>query len=156
MRGARAAGGRRAVDDIGGVDAARAFLRLQYRLAGLADVGGILDLKRPVASRPPDDRAALQIVAGQKSHEKSLIEEKAPGAPRQSSASARAATLPTMISAGLCTFSRATRSPRSASKVRSTRASALVPRSTTATGRPGDTPSAISLSAMAGAVARPM
>src|SRR3546814_8181008 len=68
------------------------------------------------------------LFRSQDSHAISFRELATPGAPRQSSASARAATLPTMISAGLCTFSRATRSPRSVRSVRSTRASAVVPR----------------------------
>src|SRR3989344_7443583 len=156
MRGARAFGGRFAVDDIGRVDAAGAFLGGEGRFAMLADIGGVLDVQRPVAAGPPGNEPGLQIIAREQFHTRFPVKAATPGAPRQSSASARAATLPTMMSAGLATSSRTTSSPRSVSRVRRTRASAVVPRSITATGRPGETPSAISLSAIALAVARPM
>src|SRR3546814_8179793 len=106
MRGARAVGGRLGVEDIAAVDAPRAVLGRQYRLAMFADVDGVLDVERPFAARPPDDSSRFQVVAGQDSHAISFRELATPGAPRQSSASARAATLPTKISAGLCNFSR--------------------------------------------------
>src|SRR3546814_14294298 len=122
MRGTRAFGGRLGSDDRAAVDPPRAVLGRQHRLAMFADVDGVLDVERPVAAGPPDDSSRFQVVAGQDSHAISFKELATPGAPRQSSASARAATLPPMISAGLCTLSRATRSPRSVTSVRSTRA----------------------------------
>src|SRR3546814_940594 len=93
MRGARPLGGRLGVDDIAAVDPPRAVLGREHGFAMLADVDGILDMERPVAARPPDDSSRFQVVAGQDSHAISFKLLATPGAPRQSSASARAATL---------------------------------------------------------------
>src|SRR3546814_4845648 len=92
MRVARAVGGRLGVDDIAAVDAPRAVLGRQYRLAMFADVDGVLDVERPFAARPPDDSSRFQVVAGHDSHAISFRALATPGAPRQSSASARAPT----------------------------------------------------------------
>src|SRR3546814_4393013 len=60
MRGARAVGGRLGVDDIAAVDAPRAVLGRQYRLAMFADVDGVLDVERPFAARTAEHTSELQ------------------------------------------------------------------------------------------------
>jgi hypothetical protein len=54
--GAGAFGGGGRVDDIGGVDAARAFLGMGDRFALVADIGCILDMARPAARRSTRSR----------------------------------------------------------------------------------------------------
>src|SRR3546814_4628021 len=63
MRGARPFGGCFAADDIRRVDAARALLGGKDRLASLADVGGVLDMQRPVGAGPPGEKSRFQVVA---------------------------------------------------------------------------------------------
>lgn len=152
---ARSVGRRDRVDQIGSVDAPRAFLRAQDRLAGGADVDRLLDMARPALAAPPDDVAAGKVVARQQPHAAIPSATRAQRA-SLSSASESSTTSPTTMIAGLFTASRVTIGPRSASRVRSARLPTSVPRSSTATGMSGATPSAISLSAISPAVATPI
>ena len=116
----------------------------------ICDIGGVLDMDRPIASSPPGDRAGLQVISGQKSH------RAASHAVAASATSSRAVTSPITISAGLTTCSFSTRSGSPASRPRSTRISGRVPFSMTATGMSGESPSSISFSAISGAVFTPI
>ena len=75
---------------------------------------------------------------------------------RHASSSRRPATGPTIVTAGAPTPASATRSAMSASVPVTTRWSAIVPRSTTATGSSALRPSSISRCAMRGSARMPM
>src|SRR5579859_4904178 len=142
------------VDDIGHVDAARRLLAGDQAGAGLADVHRILDMARPAFTVPPEDVAGREVVSGRDLH--AHCSACFANATSRFSASLSSTTSPATMIAGLSTFSLATMPPRSARRVRIARCPGSVAFSITATGRPGSTPSAISLSAMAAALATPM
>jgi hypothetical protein len=63
MCGAWAIFGWQRVNDVGRVDAARAFFGLKYRLAMFANIGGIFDMDGPAIARPPCYGARRQIIS---------------------------------------------------------------------------------------------
>ena len=67
MRGTRAAFVEVGINGIGRVDPACGFLAASDLFLAAADIGGILDMERPVLSGPPCDCAAFKIIAGENS-----------------------------------------------------------------------------------------
>jgi hypothetical protein len=63
MRRTRAIFGWQSIDDIGCVDAARAFFGVQYCLPMFANIGGIFDMDGPAIARPPCYGARHQIIS---------------------------------------------------------------------------------------------
>src|SRR5690606_27674463 len=156
VRGAHAAAIRIGlrVDRIAAVDAAGGVLARDDGIGLVADVDRVFDMDGPALAVPPDDLAGLQVVAGQYSHACASSANWVSAA--SSSPRLWAATSPMMMRAGLLTRWVSTRSGKPASDARSTRMLARAAFSMTATGTSGERPSAISFSAIIGAVFTPM
>src|SRR5690606_2146487 len=152
VRGAHAAAGGigLGIDRIATVDTAGRILAGEDGVGLIADVHRVLNVDRPALAVPPDHAAVLQIVASQNLH------GCASSAIWASAASLRAVTSPMMMRAGLLTRCVSTSAGKAASEPRSTRIRARAAFSTTATGTCGESPSAISFSAIWGAVLTPM
>src|SRR5690606_11641636 len=138
------------IDRIAAVHPAGRVLARQNRIGLVTHVRGVLDVDRPSLAIPPDDLPGLQVVAGQNLH------ACASSANWASAASSRVVTSPMMMSAGLFTRCVSTSPGRAASAERSTRMFARAAFSITARGIFGERPSAISFSAIMGAVLTPM
>src|SRR5690349_8240146 len=149
VRRAHAVGGLLAVDDVGAVDAAGGDFARHDRLRIGTRVDRVLDVERPVIAGPPGDRAGLEVVAGDDPHA-------AISANWATATSSREVTSPMTISAGLFTRCCTTRSGRAARGPRSTRIEGRAAFSITASGMSGARPSAISFSAICGAVFTPI
>src|SRR3546814_168262 len=120
---AKALGRRNRLDHIRRVDPAGCFLGRGDGVAVLVHVHGFTDMRGPAAAGPPHHGPRFQIIARQYLHAfvpafSPDVSTVAAQAANRSSASDNTTTSPTTMIAGLCTFSRSTRSPRSASSVR--------------------------------------
>src|SRR5690606_11203422 len=138
------------VDRVASIDAARSVFARQDRFGLVADIDGVRHVDRPPLAVPPDDLAGLQVVAGQNLH--ACVSS----ANWATAASSRAVTSPMMMRAGLFTRWVSTNAGRAARDERNTRMFARAAFSITASGIEGARPSAISFSAICGAVFTPM